>query len=114
MDNLDAKILKTICKKQKCPMDYLIKKYGVCAKVIAVDLCNNSCITREFTENDEGRCSANGTGDISITESGITLLERYRYDSQLKTIEIWKQRTWGFVSGALLTGLAWFLSTHVF
>ena len=113
MDNLDVKILKTICKKQKCSIDYLIKKYGGSAKLIVRDLCKSNNVTREFTENDDDRLRANGTGDISITKEGAAFLARYTYDSQLKLKEIWKQREWGFFSGAALTGLAWALSTFL-
>lgn len=53
------------------------------------------------------RWSSGGSMGVLLTQSG----KAYKEIRRLETADRWKERLWGFITGVILTALAWILTS---
>lgn len=106
MNNYDFKILKFICESyadhtdpvRACDVEL---KFGSAGKAAAVSLYKERLISWALSEDDT--FFRDEYGVIKPTEKGLLEYERFHYDRQLKSREIWRERIFGTLFGILST-----------
>lgn len=104
MTNYDFKILKFICESyadhadpvRACDVEL---KFGSAGKAAAVSLYKERLISWALSEDDT--FSRDEYGVIKPTEKGLLEYERFHYDRQLKSREIWRERILSYIIGVL-------------
>ena len=103
MENFDYKILKFVCESDAEPVRAcdIELKFGKAGHAAASSLYREHLISWASSEDDI--LSRDSYGIIKPTDKGLLEYERYRYNSQLKNSEKWRERIVGAVFGALST-----------
>ena len=111
MENFDYKILKFVCESDAEPVRAcdIELKFGKAGHAAASSLYREHLISWASSEDDI--LFRDSYGIIKPTAKGLLEYERYRYDSQLKNSEKWRERVISYVLG-VLTPLTVYLFTE--
>lgn len=97
--NLDYEILEFVCNsKTPVHMCDISSRFKSAGRSIAVDLCKQRLLywhtlPGDVFNHDDQTCV------IEITQAGLAEYGRFKYDQQLKTREVWKERIVGYILG---------------
>lgn len=108
MENFDYKILKFVCESDAEPVRAcdIELKFGKAGHAAASSLYREHLISWASSEDDI--LSRDRLGIVKPTEKGYLEYERFSYNRQLKSGEIWKERISSYLIG-LLTPLTVYL-----
>lgn len=113
MENYDYKILSYICgfgkdSTEELRMIDIAAKFGTAGRASAVALYRNQMISWESSE-DDAFCH-DDSGKIKATDKGVLENARHKYNRQLKTAEVWRERIVGYLFGVATPLTVWLVT----
>lgn len=109
MENFDYKILKFVCESDSEPVRAcdIESKFGKSGFAAANSLYRDRLVS--WTASEDDILSRDRYGVIKPTDKGYLEYERFSYNRQLKSGEVWKERIIGALFGILSTVTAEFI-----
>ena len=113
ISNYEYKILKYVSEsKENITMQDILNKYSSAGKQAALNMCKSKLLYWSF-DNEEDILAHNDSCRVVLTEKGKLTAAEFKYDKQLKNIELWRERIVSYLLGVATPITVWLITDYL-